>query len=111
MPRAVLQTFLFGEENIAAPGTGGIEELLWTELCNNTAEPLSKDFYEIEAPQDPRHQAIRIIDQWQTQAAVEYVYVLRSLCQNRCRARRCLTNVLQNINSFLQQVSMELHLF
>lgn len=89
--------FLFGEAKLAAPSQAGIQTLLWTELYTHApCENFAADFWDVERPRDTRFEVARLVDDWREAAAGVYMDMLRALCQNPCRIRRCLVNVLQD---------------
>ncbi|KAF2716425.1 Mak10-domain-containing protein [Polychaeton citri CBS 116435] len=58
---------------------------------SDIADPSS---FQIEVPTDPRHRTSRILEDFMDKAFDEYLMLYRSVCQNRCRTRRLLTQAM-----------------
>ncbi|KAI9718854.1 MAG: hypothetical protein M1828_006543 [Chrysothrix sp. TS-e1954] len=93
--RAALQSLLLSDGRPA--GAGEIETLVLNELKESVIpidSILDGSFWEIEVPTDPRYEVARKFDWFFERAAQPFANVFRALCQNRCRIRRFLTNIL-----------------
>lgn len=100
---------LFGSGKMAASTDDGMQTILWTELYNQTPgkDVFGPVFWEIEQPTDPRHIVARTVDNWRSMVMTDYISAMRSLCQNPCRIRRCLANVLQDVDHLNHNVSLK----
>lgn len=102
--RAFLQSLTVGEIGVAGPE--GLEQLIWSDLETSSFafgdHRIARTFWDIEVPDDIRFNVARMVDFFVERAAPEYEKLFRSLCQNRCRLRRCLVNVIRDLDKLLQ---------
>lgn len=99
LPRAALQIHLFSEGKRAAPGAGSIEFMMWSEVDNRMLYKI--DVSSVIPPKDPRFKAIAALEFWYEKGQQIFTDVLRCLCQNPCRIRRCLINTVQEIDDLV----------
>lgn len=103
LPRAAIQIHLLSENKRAAPGAGAIEFMMFSEIDNRM--PIHLDLSSAEAPTDPRFKAVAALEFWYKKGQRIFTDVLRCLCQNPCRIRRCLINTIQEIDDLVLLVS------
>jgi len=66
---------------------------------------LSESWWQIEIPDDWRYELAKDVDTFLSEGAPVMEGVLRSLCQNPCRIRRCLVNALEDVDTWCSRVS------
>ncbi|KAL6720174.1 N-alpha-acetyltransferase, non-catalitic subunit [Lecanora helva] len=93
--RSLLQTLIFSEMKFL--GTMSFKQLLIDDLeeivlpADALVDPRNGD---VEAPQDPRFQMMKRMDDFITRAADPYLDIFRTLCMNRSRLRRMLCHLV-----------------
>lgn len=93
--RALLQTLLF--QNKGAVGAMSIRDVLDDDLSTvslHSSILLDRSNADIEAVHDPRFAVSKQMSEFRERAAVPFLDMLRTSCQNRCRARRTLCHLI-----------------
>lgn len=100
--RAFLQTMTVGQNQIASVEEVAVlvEDDLRLAIPNGFPL-LEQSYWLVERPEDARFKIARAVDAFYQQAAPLYTRVFQCLCQNRCRIRRSLVNVLQDFDTLL----------
>lgn len=105
--RSFLQALLFAPGRLAdLRTTNNLQALLMDALRETLPSPdiIDDTWWSIEVPNDWRYKLAQDIEIFLTETAPVVENVLRALCQNPTRIRRCLTNVLVEADALLTRV-------
>lgn len=89
-----------------------MQALLLDALRQTLPSPdtIDESWWGVEAPNDWRYKLVADVEAFLMETASVVENVLRALCQNPTRIRRCLTNVLEEVDALLTRVCIAITL-